>query len=327
MDEVRRAALTAANVLVRGEPGTGKELVARAIHVEQHASREAVREDRLRRAVDRRGHQALPQTLALAIGGTLFLDEVGALSSDMQTRLLAALPTSPANRAPLNVRIIASTNRDLFRKVREGEFRESLYDRLTMLAIDIPPLRARVEDIPLLVQDIVHKAARRMGRRAQASIRNRCPNSSNYAWPGNIRELANLVERALVMQDAPVLKITTDFLGTTAPVERAALVAAAGDRRHHAHHARRPGGFRRHAEHRTARRAARPHPARARRHALGHRRQSRRGAQARPQARNPAPPYEEAGDLARRECGPAGTAAKAEARSKARLALAIRPTA
>jgi transcriptional regulator with GAF, ATPase, and Fis domain len=127
------------------------------------------------------------------------------------------------------VRIIAATNRDLYRKVRDGEFQAALYDRLTMLAIDIPPLRARVEDIPLLIQDVVHKRARRLGRRVQTVDPQSLSELSNYAWPGNIRELENLVERALVMQDAPVLKITTDYLGTTAPAERAALAAAAAD--------------------------------------------------------------------------------------------------
>jgi transcriptional regulator with GAF, ATPase, and Fis domain len=166
---------------------------------------------------------ALPQTLALAIGGSLFLDEVGVLSADMQARLLSVLPTPSA----INVRIISSTNRDLYRKVRDGEFLEPLYDRLTMLAIDIPPLRARLDDIPFLVQDMMHKRARRLGRRAQAVDPQSLSDLSNYSWPGNVRELANLVERALVMQDAPVLKVTTDPLGTTAPVERAALVAAA----------------------------------------------------------------------------------------------------
>jgi DNA-binding NtrC family response regulator len=232
MEEVRRAALSSANVLVRGEPGTGKELISRAIHAgSARVGKPFVKIDCASMTIDA-DINALLQTLALAVGGTLYLDEVGVLSADMQARLLAALPTShgePGSANNVNVRVIAATSRDLFRKMRDGEFLEGLYGRIAMLAIDIPPLRTRVEDIPLLVQTFVHKRARRKGRRVQSIDPQSLADLANYGWPGNIRELENLVERALVLQDAPVLKITTDFLGTTAPTERAALVAAAGD--------------------------------------------------------------------------------------------------
>ena len=187
MGEIRSAALSAVNVLLRGEPGTGKELVARGIHANStRAAKSFVKIDCAALSIDA-DISALPQTLALAIGGTLFLDEVGVLSSDMQARLLAALHTSqgePGGAHSFNVRIIAATNRDLYRKMRDGEFLEALYDRLTMLAIDIPPLRARVEDIPLLIQDIVHKRARRLGRRVQTVDPQSLSELSNYALAG-----------------------------------------------------------------------------------------------------------------------------------------------
>jgi transcriptional regulator with GAF, ATPase, and Fis domain len=231
VEEIRHAAqATTAGVLIRGEPGTGKELVARAIHAtSSRASKPFVKMDCAALYID--AHlNALPQTLALANGGTLFLDEVGALGPEMQERLLANLPALHGDTRPgtdANVRIIASTDRDVRKKIRDGEFRNDLYQRLATFAIDLAPLRTRVEDIPLLVQNFVQKYARRLGRRVESVDPASLSELANYAWPGNIRELANLVERSLVMQDTPTLKITKELLATTAPLERAALVAAA----------------------------------------------------------------------------------------------------
>jgi transcriptional regulator with GAF, ATPase, and Fis domain len=222
VEEIRHAAqATVASVLIRGEPGTGKELVARAIHAtSSRAAKPFVKMDCAALYIEAQLN-ALPQTLNLTSGGTLFLDEVGALTPEMQQRLLASLG------ADTHVRIIASTDRDVRKKIRDGEFRNDLYQRLAIFAIDLPPLRTRVEDIPLLVQSFAQKFARRLGRRVESVDPASLAELANYAWPGNIRELANLVERSLVIQDTPTLKITKELLATTAPLERAALVAAA----------------------------------------------------------------------------------------------------
>jgi formate hydrogenlyase transcriptional activator len=224
VEEIRRAAQASASVLVRGEPGTGKELVARAIHATSaRAAKAFVKIECAEMTVDAQ-IDALPQTLVLASGGTLFLDEVGALAPQMQARLLAHLQgTQP------NVRIISSTHRDLRKMLREREFGEDLYQWLATITLELPPLRTRVEDIPLLVQSFVQKYARRLGRRIDSVDPALLAELASYAWPGNIRELAHLVERSLVTQDAPTLKVTRDLLATTAPLERAALVAAAVD--------------------------------------------------------------------------------------------------
>jgi transcriptional regulator with GAF, ATPase, and Fis domain len=228
LEEIRRLATTSASVLVSGEPGTGKELVARAIHAASaRAPRPFTRLDCTSLGIDAE-LTTLPQIAGLSSGGTLFLDEVGALSSDLQARLEHALAVSGGERreAGPDIRLIAATNRDLVRAVREGEFREDLYRRFSTFHVDIPPLRTRVEDIPPLVQLCVQRHARRLGRRIDHVDPDTLAGLMRYSWPGNVRELMHLVERALIAQHAPVLKIAVDFI-VGSPAERAALIAAA----------------------------------------------------------------------------------------------------
>jgi transcriptional regulator with GAF, ATPase, and Fis domain len=229
LDEIRRLATTSASVLVSGEPGTGKQLVARAIHAASPRSqRPFTRLDCTSLAIDAE-LAMLAQIAGLTSGGTLFLDEVGALSSDMQARMEHALAAAGAERREAggpDIRLIAATNRDLARAVREGEFREDLYRRFATFLVDIPPLRTRVEDIPPLVQLCVQKHARRLGRRVDHVDPDTLAGLMRYSWPGNVRELMHLVERALIAQHAPVLKISVDFI-VGSPAERAALIAAA----------------------------------------------------------------------------------------------------
>jgi transcriptional regulator with GAF, ATPase, and Fis domain len=229
LDEIRRLAATGASVLVCGEAGTGKELVARAIHAASaRAQRPFTRLDCTALAID---HElgALAQIAGFTSGGTLFVDEIGALSSDLQARLeygLAAILGERREAGAPDIRLIAASNRDLARAVREGEFREDLYRRFATFLVEIPPLRTRVEDIPPLVQLCVQKHARRLGRRIDRVDPDTLAGLMRYSWPGNVRELMNLVERALIAQHAPVLKISVDLI-VGSPAERAALIAAA----------------------------------------------------------------------------------------------------
>jgi transcriptional regulator with GAF, ATPase, and Fis domain len=230
VDEMRRVAPAGAAVLISGEPGTGKELVARAIHAwSPRAARPFTKLECASRDI-KAEIDSLPQICGFSNGGTLYLDEVGALSSELQARLLAVLPATGGDRreagAP-DVRVIASSNRDLRHALREGEFREDLYFRLNVFPIDIPPLRARIEDIPPLVQYLVRKLSPRLGRRVESIDPNSLAELARHSWPGNVRELATLVERSLVTQTGPVLKVSADPFAAASPAERAALIAAA----------------------------------------------------------------------------------------------------
>jgi DNA-binding NtrC family response regulator len=228
-DLARTAARSSSTILVLGESGTGKELLARAIHAESpwHAgpfvavSCAALTETLLESelfgyekgaftgaAAQRRGK------FEVANGGTLFLDEIGDIGSKLQMDLLRVLEERQLFRVGGNqavrvdVRIVAATNRDLRREVREGRFREDLFYRLNVIAITLPPLRERKEDLPLLVQHFMERLAAETGKHGDGLSADAQRRLMEHAWPGNVRELRNVLERALVVSKGPLIEPT-----------------------------------------------------------------------------------------------------------------------
>jgi DNA-binding NtrC family response regulator len=217
---VEKVAGTNTNILIQGESGSGKELIARAIH---HNS------SRAERPFVAVNCGALPETLLeselfghtkgaftgaisnkvglfrAAEGGTMFLDEVGEISTAMQVRLLRAVqehevtPLGSASPISFDARIICATNRDLEKDVTEGRFREDLFYRLNVIEINLPPLRDRREDIPLLVRTFITRTAREQQREEKAIDPGALSALINYNWPGNVRELQNAIERAFTL--------------------------------------------------------------------------------------------------------------------------------
>ncbi|MBN1944211.1 MAG: sigma 54-interacting transcriptional regulator [Bradymonadales bacterium] len=229
---LERISPSAATVILEGETGTGKEVVARTIHNKSNRSKGpfivfdcgAVPENLIESELF--GHEKGAFTGALrsrqglfqmAHRGTIFLDEIGELSLDLQPKLLRVLETREvrsvgSNRStPVDVRVIAATNRDLAKEVREGRFREDLFYRLSVVRLLLPPLRERPDDIPLLVEHFLSKEG---ANRTQEGYRRLTAVSAPamralevYSWPGNVRELANVVERACSFAKGPVLEI------------------------------------------------------------------------------------------------------------------------
>ncbi len=257
-DVLRQLELVArskSTVLVTGETGTGKELAARAIH-----ARSAQRD----RPLIKVNCAAIPETLleselfghvkgaftgatanrrgrfALADGGTIFLDEIGTLGLPVQAKLLRVLqerefePVGSERTEAVDVRVIAATNRDLRTMVADGRFQEDLFYRLSVIPIELPPLRERPEDIPLLVEHFLRKHAQRVGRRIDGIEPLALERLSAGRWPGNVRELENAIERAVVLDDGNRDRRRLD-LDDRAPVRRGAgrtaLGAAARQRR------------------------------------------------------------------------------------------------
>jgi PAS domain S-box-containing protein len=217
--DVAEVAGTEATVLILGETGTGKELIARAIHKNSR---------RREKPLIKVNCAAMPATLieselfghdqgaftgatkkregrfALADGGTIFLDEIGELPVDLQVKLLRVLqegefePVGSSRTQKVDARVIAATNRDLKKAVREGKFREDLYYRLNVFPIELPPLRERGDDIGLLAANFAKRFAQRMGRSIESLSEACIQRLKAYSWPGNVRELQNVIERAVI---------------------------------------------------------------------------------------------------------------------------------
>jgi formate hydrogenlyase transcriptional activator len=226
LEQVERVAPTGSTVLIEGETGTGKELIARAIHnLSSRCGRAFIKLNCAAIPLDLLeselfGHErgAFTGAIAQKIGrfemadkGTLFLDEVGDIPPALQPKLLRVLQEQEFERLggtrthQVDVRLVAATNRDLSEMVKRGEFRSDLYYRLNVFPLILPPLRARREDIPALVTHFVEILGRRLGRQIKHIAPETMFALSSYHWPGNIRELQNLVERAVILSNFGVL--------------------------------------------------------------------------------------------------------------------------
>jgi two-component system nitrogen regulation response regulator NtrX len=242
LEQVAMAAPTNGRVLIYGENGTGKELVARAIHARSRRSRgpfievncAAIPEELIESELfghmkgaftgasgDRRGK------FEMADGGTLFLDEIGDMSVKTQAKVLRALqeqvvePVGGTASVRVDVRVIAATNKDLPTEIRGGRFREDLYFRLNVIPIFVPPLRDRDQDVPLLAEHFMGEFAREYGRRPKRLDPGAAAGLRSYRWPGNVRELRNVIERLMIMVPGEVIA-----LGDLAFLEGGAVAAA-----------------------------------------------------------------------------------------------------
>jgi len=222
LKRVEQVAATDSTVLITGETGTGKELIARALHNNSSRSKRslvtvncaALPPEMIESELF--GHEKGAFTGAykkkvgrfeLANQGTIFLDEIGELPLNLQTKLLRVLQEGEfqrlgnPNTIKIDARVIAATNRDLQKAIRNGDFREDLYYRLNVFPIEVPPLRERTEDIPLLVRHFIHKYSGKTGKQIKETSQKVMDSLIEYNWPGNIRELENIIERAVIVCD------------------------------------------------------------------------------------------------------------------------------
>src|SRR6202041_2332683 len=242
LSRISKVAPSDSTVLITGETGTGKELVARAIHRRSgRASRAfvsvncaAIPRDLI--ASELFGHekgaftgatQQRPGRFELANGGTLFLDEVGELPAETQIVLLRVLQeheferVGGTRRMRTDVRVIAATNRDLEAAITTGSFRSDLFYRLNVFPIEIPPLRKRKEDIQLLVEYFIDRYARKAGKRITTADKKTFGLLESYPWPGNIRELQNVIERSVIVCETEKFSVDESWLSQQPPERRA----------------------------------------------------------------------------------------------------------
>jgi transcriptional regulator with GAF, ATPase, and Fis domain len=234
--DVTKVAPADSTVLITGETGTGKELVARAIHKRSHRASRAFISVNCAAippsliASELFGHErgaftgAVQRRLGrfeLAEGGTIFLDEVGELPLETQIALLRVLQEKEFERIGgskvirANVRVIAATNRDLQRAIDAGKFRSDLYYRLNVFPIEVPPLRQRKEDIPLLVEYFIDRYTVKAAKRIRGIHRTTLEKLRSYSWPGNIRELQNVIERSVIVCETENITVDERWLSET----------------------------------------------------------------------------------------------------------------
>jgi formate hydrogenlyase transcriptional activator len=240
LSRVAKVAGSDSTVLITGETGTGKELVARAIHRRSRRSSRAfvavncAAIPRELIAAELFGHekgaftgalQRRPGRFELADGGSLFLDEVGELSPEMQVALLRVLQEREFERlggnqrVRVDVRVIAATNRNLSVAIEEGRFREDLFYRLNVFPIDVPPLRQRTEDIPLLVRYLLDRYAQKAGKSIRQVNSKTLRRLQSYAWPGNVRELQNVIERSVIVCESDEFTVDESWLSSRAATD------------------------------------------------------------------------------------------------------------
>jgi len=250
LSRVSKVAPSDSTVLITGETGTGKELVARAIHRRSdRVSRpfvsvncSAIPRDLI--ASELFGHEKGAFTGAIhrrvgrfesAEGGTIFLDEISELSLETQVALLRVLQEREFNRVgaqrpiAIDVRVLAATNRDLHAAIAEGTFREDLFYRLNVFPIHLPALRDRSGDIPLLVEYLVERYAQKAGKKFRRICKETLELFRGYSWPGNVRELQNVIERAVILCDGDTFSVEASWLGTASPKSSVRGVTLAAD--------------------------------------------------------------------------------------------------